>query len=205
MEKLFTKIFKIFSFGILAKIRLKKSLALTCLVVFSFTLLPLSLLHAADNIVAIDVEGLDKSDKVTALKVIQLKSGDPYSLEAVNRDLKSLYALGIFTDIEVDKVNSGSGVKIIFRVKERPIVTKITIQGSKTVGNDKLNEAIVQKEQQPLDEKKIGESKENIKEAYAKEGLGLAVVSTEVKSLSGKEDVELIFKISENTLGSFWP
>lgn len=198
MEKLFTKIFKTFSFVTLANIRLKKSLTLTCLLVFSFTLFPISLLHAADSIVAVDVEGLDKSDKVTALKAIQLKAGDPYSLEAVNRDLKSLYALGIFTDIEVDKVNAGSGVKIIFRVKERPIVTKITIQGSKTVGNDKLNEAIVQKEQQPLDEKKIGESKENIKEAYAKEGLGLAVVSTEVKSLSGKDDVELIFKISEN-------
>ncbi len=176
----------------------KKNLALLCLLSFIITILPHSLVWAADNIVAVDVEGITKSDKILALKTIQIKAGDSYSIDAVNRDLKSLYALGIFTDIEVDKVSSGGGVKIIFKVKERPIVVKISLQGAKDVGNDKIKEAIVQKEQQPLDEKKIGESIEKIKDVYAKEGLGLAVVGTEVKNLSNKEEVELIFKISEN-------
>lgn len=188
MEKLFNKNF--FS--------IKKSLALFCLLTFIITLLPHSIVWAADNIVAVDVEGITKSDKISALKVIQIKAGDSYSIDAVNRDLKKLYALGIFTDIEVDKVSAGGGVKIIFRVKERPIVVKISVHGAKDVGNDKIQEAIVQKEQQPLDEKKVGESKEKIKDLYAKEGLGLAVVGAEIKNLANKEEVELIFNVSEN-------
>jgi len=196
MEKLFNKIHM--ALRGLRYAGSRKGLALICLLSFAGNLLPLSIAHAAENIVAVDVEGISKSDKLTALKAIQIKAGDPYSLDAVHADLKNLYALGVFSDIEVDKVSSGGGVKIIFRVKERPIVTKIGVQGSKSVGDAKVREVIVQKEQQPLDEKKVGESKEKIKELYAKEGLGMAVINTEVKPLSSKEEVELVFKISEN-------
>jgi len=149
--------------------------------------------------VAIDVEGISKSDKLTALKALKIKAGDSYSLDAVDADLKNLYALGVFTDIEVEKVSVGGGVKIIFKVKERPLVTRIVIHGAKGVSDTKVRDEIVQKEQQPLDEKKVGQSKEKIKALYAKEGLGLAVISTEVKNVSAKlDEVELLFKISEN-------
>lgn len=179
--------------------KFRKFFAFLCIVSFGATLLHPSYVFAAENIVSIDVEGISKSDKLSALKALKIKAGDAYSLEAIDADLKSLYALGIFTDISVEKVSAGGGVKIIFKVQESPIVTKISIHGAKGVGDAKVRDEIVQKVDQPLDEKKVGESKEKIKDLYAKEGMGLAVVNTELKTLSGKSDeTELIFKISEN-------
>ncbi len=192
MEKLFRR----FCSKIISISLNKRTLALCCLLTFSLSLFPINS-WAAETITSVDVEGLSKVDKVTALKAIKTKAGDSYSLEAVHQDLKSLYALGIFSDIEVNKEAAGSGVKIIFKVKERPVITKISIQGAKGVSDSKVREVIVQKEDQPLDEKKVGESKEKIKELYSKEGMGLAVVNTEIKNLKNDE-AELIFKISEN-------
>ncbi len=184
--------------GLSKPLLFKRSFVIFVLLSFFTALLPVSVL-AAENISSVDVEGLSTVDKLTALKAIKTKAGDSYSLDALHEDLKSLYALGVFADIEVEKVNAGGGLKIIFRVKERPLVSKIIVQGSKGVSQSKIRDEIVQKEQQALDEKKVGESKEKIKALYAKEGLGLAIINTELKNISGKSnEVELIFKISEN-------
>lgn len=179
--------------------KIRKFFTIICLLSFSANFLLPSYVYAAENIVSVDVEGVSKTDKLTALKAIKIKAGDPYSLEAINTDLKNLYALGVFTDISVEKTSSGGGVKIVFKVQERPIVTKISIHGAKGLGDTKVRDEIVQKLDQPLDEKKVGESKEKIKDLYAKEGMGLAIINTELKTLAAKSDeVELIFKISEN-------
>jgi len=152
--------------------------------------------RAAETVAAVTVEGNSKIATESILNVIKTRAGSAYSLGTVNEDLKTLYGLGYFSDVEVDKENVGGGIKITFRVKEKPLISKISIVGAKEVSQEKIKEVIQQKPNQILDEKKIGESKEKIKELYSKEGLGLAVISTDLKP--GAEGTELVFKIDEN-------
>ncbi len=157
------------------------------------------LAQAAETVMAVEVEGNGKIEKETVLKLLQTSPGSPYSLEQISKDLKEIYALGFFSDVQVEKEPVSGGVKIIFRVKEKPVVSKIIIEGAKEISQEKVRAEITQKPLQALDESKISQSKEKIKELYAKEGLGLAVIITELKELhTQKNEVELYFKITEN-------
>lgn len=154
---------------------------------------------AAENVVAVEVEGNAKVETSTILQAVKTKAGSAYSRDQINQDLKDLYSLGFFSDIQVDKETSGGGVKIVFHVKEKPVVSRIVVEGAKDVSDSKIRDAIVQKPLQILDEKKVAESKEKIKALYTKEGLGFAVINTEVRNVSGKgNEADLVFKITEN-------
>src|SRR4029453_15276161 len=135
---------------------------------FLFALLLPFAPRAAETVRAVAVEGNSKIESESILKNVKTKAGSAFSRETVNEDLKALYALGYFSDVEVDKESVSGGVKVIFRVKEKPLVSKISIEGTKEVSKEKVQAAIVQKPQQVLDENKIGQSKEKIKELYSK-------------------------------------
>jgi len=125
---------------------------------------PFSIVFAAANTVtSVDVEGISKVEKNTVLKTIRTTAGSPYSTQIIHEDIKSLYALGVFQDIEVDKDDKSGGIKIIFRVKEKPSVSKITIIGNKEISTEKIKPEILQKQYQILDEKKVSQSKEKVK------------------------------------------
>src|SRR3990167_5911442 len=74
--------------------------------------------HAANNtITSIEIEGNAKVDDSTILQAIRTSIGSPYSLETIHEDLKSIYNLGLFQDVEVEKGEKSGGVQITFRVK----------------------------------------------------------------------------------------
>jgi outer membrane protein insertion porin family len=158
-----------------------------------------SVVHASDTVLSIEVTGNVQVEKSIILKAVQTAVGSRYSRESLNEDIKRIYALGLFSEVEVEKVESKGGVTIVFKVKEKPVVSQIVIQGAKEVSPDKIRAEVTQKTHQILDEKKVGESKEKIKELYSKEGLGFALITTELKDTpGGTNEVELIFKITEN-------
>ncbi len=165
---------------------------------FSGSFLFSIVLAASNTVTSVDVEGISKVEKNTVLKTIRTTAGSPYSPQIIHDDIKSLYALGVFQDIEVDKDDKSGGIKIIFRVKEKPSVSKITITGNKEVSTEKIKPEILQKQYQILDEKKVSQSKEKIKDLYSKEGLGLAIISTEIKPTSNPNETELVFRVAEN-------
>ncbi len=177
----------------------KKILASLVLCFWVLSVFPKQVLAAADTIVSVDFDGIRKVDQKALEAVIESRPGTRYSPETLNEDLKRMYALGLLSNIEIEKESSPGGVKLVFKVHEKPVVSKILVQGNKEITREKITAEIVQKVNQTLDEKKVGQSKEKIKEIYAKEGMGLAVVSTEVKSSpANPDDAELIFVITEN-------
>ncbi|KAB2841997.1 outer membrane protein assembly factor BamA, partial [bacterium] len=106
-----------------------------------------------------------------------------------------IYKLGLFEDVEVEKVGAAGGVKLVFKVVENGPIDEIVIEGNKKVGEGKIREVLTVKTNQPADNRKLGESKERIKEIYSKEGFSATTVETEVREKGGKR--ELVFKINE--------
>ncbi len=178
---------------------MKKKLFSLSLALFLFSFLPSLPTQAAESIAAIEISGNKKTDTATLLQALSLHKGSAYSRELAHENLKKLYRLGLFSDIQIEKENTTGGVRLTFHVTEKPAISKIVIQGEKEVSEEKILEEITQKTYQILDEKKVGESKRKIKELYIKEGMGLALITSELKpSSDGKNEVELHFKITEN-------
>ncbi|MBL7684499.1 MAG: outer membrane protein assembly factor BamA [Deltaproteobacteria bacterium] len=169
-----------------------------CLMTFIASLCSPFSSFAAGNIQSVSVTGNSKIDSSTIESAIQTKAGSVYSREKVNQDIKNIYELGLFSEVQADKQESSSGIKLVYIVTEKPIISRIVIEGSKEVSKNKIEDEITQKPFQVLDEKKVSESKEKIKQLYTKEGLGFASINTEVRSISGKNEADLVFKITEN-------
>jgi outer membrane protein insertion porin family len=119
---------------------------------------PLSTFAAPQGQVLVDkveIEGARRFPRETILYYIQTREGDIYNPAQLERDLKSLWAQNLFSDIEVLVRDGELGGKIvIFRVKENPIIRDLKFEGLKSVTeSDVLTR---------FREKRVGVSKEEM-------------------------------------------
>ena len=131
---------------------------------------------------------------------LSLKEGKAYSFEKVKKDVKNLYALGFFEDVEVFKEDiSKKFVNVLYRVKERPLVGEIKFKGNKDLGEEDLKELLEVKEFEFVSFKALKDTLEKIKEKYKNRGYFLSDVSYTVQPLKkGDGKVRLTVQIKEN-------
>ena len=88
------------------------------LIILSFSVLPC----AADDakITLIEVQGNKRIETATILAKIKTKEGDIFSPSQIKEDIKTLYQLGHFEDVQVKTEGFEKGLKVIFFIKEKP-------------------------------------------------------------------------------------
>jgi outer membrane protein insertion porin family len=76
---------------------------------------------------------------------LQTKTGDLVNLSTISRDIRALYSLGYFDDVQFG--TEGNGVTIVFSVKEKPLVREIQYKGvhSATITEIQQTLALAQK------------------------------------------------------------
>jgi outer membrane protein insertion porin family len=110
---------------------------------------------------------------------IRSKTGEPYSLAVVDEDIKNLYATGYFFKVQVGQQNTPDGLDLTFVVQAKPILTEIKIVGNKKMSLKKLKKKITSKIGQPLDERKLFDDAQAMKELYEKSGYQKTTVTAE--------------------------
>ena len=147
---------------------------------------------------AVDFDGLVRIDKETALKHVTSKPGEPLDRERVSRDIRALYGMGAFDDCQaVLKRTADGAVKLVFRLKERPAVDAILIEGNDEVSEEDIRKKIIVRTASILDLKKVESSAAAIREHYVEQGYFLAEVDFR---LNPKPDnlVDVVFVIREH-------
>ena len=131
------------------------------------------------------------------MSYVHEKIGDTFKVEALATDVRSLWGSGNFEDVQVDMTDTGRGVRLVFRVTERPFIKSIEFEGNDELDNDKLNETIEIKPNQVLNLPAVRRSIQKIKDAYVEKGYFLADVE---KTIDPQKDNEVIvrFKITEH-------
>jgi outer membrane protein insertion porin family len=64
---------------------------------------------------------------------LETRAGDLVNLSTVSRDVRALYALGYFDDVQFGTESTSDGLTIVFSVKEKPIVRAIQYKGVHSV------------------------------------------------------------------------
>ncbi len=146
-------------------------------------------------VAAIEVSGNRRVDDVAVLEKLSSKVGEPFSVDNVTKDIKTLYGTGYFEDITVDLTDTASGKVMTFYVKETPFVKSVIIKGAKEVEESKIRENITIKENVLLDRSALGDNVKRIKRLYGEEGFFLAEVHVETKS--DGLDAVVTFRIKE--------
>ncbi len=144
----------------------------------------------------VKIEGNLKIGDDLILQQISTQPGDPFDLERIDQDLRSVYDLGYFENVEAFVKNGTAGLILIFKVKEFPSVKKVIFKGNKEIDSSDLEQIIGIKKGDLLSYTKLDRAVENIKLYYEHEGFRGTKVKIETKKVSPTQ-VELIFHIKE--------
>jgi len=129
----------------------------------------------------IEVDGNERVASDRILDYLRLKEGGTFSPTALSRDVRELWASGLFDDIEVDlSKNDDGSIDLRFHVRERPNVKAVIFEGNKAFETDKLREEIEIKENTVLSVPAVRRSVQKIKDKYAEKGYFLATVTSEI-------------------------
>ncbi len=155
----------------------------------SFLLLLLSLFlvtgrafsEESDKLVkAVETRGNKAVSSATVLSKIKTQPGSPVSSAVLNEDLKRLYGLGFFTDVKIEQEDYEDGVKVVFVVVEKPVLSEITIEGSRQIKSDQIKKEMLSVLGDFVDQKRVRDDVESVKRLYEKKGFSGAKIDSQL-------------------------
>lgn len=146
----------------------------------------------------IEIEGTNVIKPEYVKTLIDIKAGDEYDTNAIQRNLKNIYETGFFTErmraIPVENSDNTITLKIV--LEENIPVTDFLIDGNSVIPTDEILQFLLPLKGQPQNYAKINEAIENIQNYYAEKGYILARIS----SLTDDPDGTLNIEISEGII-----
>ncbi|HEV7558404.1 MAG TPA: outer membrane protein assembly factor BamA, partial [Kofleriaceae bacterium] len=128
---------------------------------------------------------------------LQSKPGTLFDAAKLREDLRAMWKMGFFADIQVEAEQTASGGLVMtFAVKEKPSIRKVLIANNHELGLDKINEVIDLELDAIVDISKVKKNREKIADLYVQKGYYLATVDYEIKPVNEAE-VDVWFNIDE--------
>ena len=150
----------------------------------------------AVKITLIEVQGNKRIESATILAKIKTKEGEIFSPAQIKEDIRTLYQLGHFEDVQVKTEGFENGLKVIFSVKEKPLIREITFEGNDELTTEKLKEGMTLLPRTAFNTQLIQETAEKIRLKYQDDGYYDAVVVPVITELRGG-DRNVVFYIEE--------
>lgn len=127
--------------------------------------------------------------------------GEPYSEEAVEKDIRTLYATGAVENVDIQPINVGNGVRVVVTISGRGGIGEISFLGNAAFDNDKLRKEIEVKVGDPVDDAKLTTAQQKIREVYEKKGFSDVAVTYDVTPSAKEGFTSVLFKIDEGGRG----
>jgi outer membrane protein insertion porin family len=121
------------------------------------------------QVLAVEVEGNKRIETDAIKRVIKTRPGDIYNLMSISEDIKAIFALGYFDDIQVVVDTLPNGNKITFKVEEKPTISSVRIKGNQWVfDSDEIKEVVTSKRGAILNFNTIQNDISRIEDLYKK-------------------------------------
>jgi outer membrane protein insertion porin family len=128
---------------------------------------------------------------------IKSKEGEVYSPKTLEQDLKNVYQMGYFRDVQIESEDGPEGKEITFAVTEKPTVREIKIVGNAKVRTDDIQKVIGMRPKYILNEKQVKDDVDKIKKVYSDKGFYSAEISSKITEPTPDEAV-VSYQIKEN-------
>lgn len=155
---------------------------------------------ADEGIYKITVLGNSKVDEGVIRGAVKSREGGPFSADQVREDLRSIFGLGHFSDVQVDIKTTPRGREIIFIVMEKPSIREIVFTGNQKVKLDDIKEKVTLTPRTILNLEKVKENGEQIRKVYFSKGYYGVKVEHKIDYLETNEAV-VTFQIQEGVKG----
>jgi outer membrane protein insertion porin family len=152
---------------------------------------------AEGTVARVVVDGNRRIEDAVVLTQVDLRRGESLSPEKIRRDLVSVYGTGFFDDVRVELIPEADGVQVRFVVVEKPAIRDVRLEGNKKIDEDDIREVLDVRAFTVLNEAKIVDNLQKIRDLYIEKGFYLAEVQPVYQPV-GEDQVDLTFKIEEN-------
>lgn len=146
---------------------------------------------------AIEVEGNKSVDELVILSAIKSKLGDRFCAKDLRQDLKEVYNLGLFSDVQIDATPFQDGVKIKFLVTERLKIGKVDFKGNKALKDKEIVKVLDLVPGQVFAKTDVNKGEAKILALYKEKGYTLAEVSSRAEVCEKTGRVDIFFEIEE--------
>src|SRR5690606_22387181 len=151
--------------------------------------------YAADEFIARDVrvDGLVRLTEANVLAMLPVNAGDRINDPVIANAIRALYASNSFDDIQAFKEND----VLVFKVVERPIISKINFKGNKLIPKEALEEGLKKMglaEGEVLTKSALQTLETELEQQYSQQGRYNADIQVEtVAKANNRVDVNINF------------
>ncbi len=141
----------------------------------------------------VQVRGLRNIERDVILMRMTIRRGDTPDAAAINEEVKRLWEMGYFTDVQAHM----EGSVLVFDVVEKPRIESIVIEGTDEVDKEDIETAMMTRTGNVLNEQTLAEDLQRIKEIYSKEGYYLARATYRIQQTADARSAILVITITE--------
>ncbi len=151
-----------------------------------------------DRVLDVRIEGNRRVESEAIRRALITKQGSTFDPTRSAEDLRAIWGLGYFTDVQLLVQQMPRGIAYVVRVQERPSVRAVRLQGNDELSNDDLKEQIDVKAATILDMEAVRSTVKKIQEKYVEKGYFLAEVSYKLDPVDNGANVDVVFVINEH-------
>jgi len=144
----------------------------------------------------IAVQGNRRVQEAVILARVGAKIGSPFVANRTAEDIRAIFSLGFFDDVQVKVEDFEGGVKLTYMVVERPFVRDIVFAGNKKEDAATLQDKIDLKLGSVYNPVEVNRGADKLKEFYEQEGYFEVGITPEVEKLADG-DVTITYRIAE--------
>lgn len=138
------------------------------------------------------VEGNQRIEPATITSYMLVRPGDTFDPERIDLSLKTLFATGLFADVQIEQRGSDLVVSVI----ENPIINRVIFEGLRTLDEEDLESEVQARPRSVFTSARAQADVQRIIEVYRRSGRFAAQVTPQVRELD-QNRVDLIFEVDE--------
>jgi len=151
---------------------------------------------AAQRIGRIEITGNNRVEDQAIRARLKMRPGTPFDAEKVNADIRTIFAMGFFENVEADLSTDGEERVLTYRVVERAFVQEVRLEGNKKLDKEELEQALKIKPNTIFDPERARVGILEAKKLYDKKGYLDATIAYRLeKSEQGR--TVLVYTIDE--------
>jgi outer membrane protein insertion porin family len=142
------------------------------------------------------VEGNRRIQAPVILNRVQTRIGDAFSPTAIREDVRAIFNLGFFDDVQVRVEEFEGGVRLIFVVTERPLVREVGFEGNTELKAEELRERAAIRVGVLYNPVEVQRAMDALRLRYEEEGF-FGVQLTPRTEQSPEGDLRVVFRVVE--------
>ncbi len=150
-----------------------------------------------DSIISeVQIEGLERVSEQVVRARLEVQSGQRYNPRAVSRDIRRLFDLGYFANVQAAVTPVGNQVVLTYIIEEKLVVQEISVTGNRRVRDRQIRSVLTTREGQPFLPENQEQDRQAIVQLYEGRGYANTVVDAVVEQV-GPSRVRVYYNIEE--------